>query len=246
MRNTFWRFVFLLTAVLAVFPVSVLAQPDLPKGLADRGPLTRIKFIHYRKALAKPSSPGNSKKQNSCFSYLGSGAKWRTEEDYLVNFSGSGLDETAVLDAVTKGESEWEKYGSQNIFGQGRADASAIYSDDFDGQNVLAFGNYPDAGVIAVTSVWGYFSGPPGKRELVEWDMLLNTGSSWQFGDALSDSSKMDLQNITTHELGHSAGMGDLYSLSCDQETMYGYSAEGEIIKRDLNQGDIAGISSLY
>ena len=76
--------------------------------------------------------------------------------------------------------------------------------------------------------------------------MLLNTGSDWQFGNADSDSLKMDLQNIATHELGHSAGMGDLYSLSCDQETMFGYSQEGETNKRDLNNGDIAGITSLY
>ena len=56
----------------------------------------------------------------------------------------------------------------------------------------------------------------------------------------------MDVQNIITHEIGHSAGMNDLYSTSCLQETMYGYSTEGEIKKRDLNSGDITGIRKLY
>ena len=56
----------------------------------------------------------------------------------------------------------------------------------------------------------------------------------------------MDLENIATHELGHSIGLGDLYTSSCAQETMYGYADFGEISKRDLNSGDILGISKLY
>ena len=75
--------------------------------------------------------------------------------------------------------------------------------------------------------------------------MLFNTYYPW--GDAVaSGSSVMDLQNIATHELGHSAGMDDLYSTSCNLETMYGYSTEGETIKRTLNAGDIKGIQALY
>ena len=247
MRNNFWRSALLLVAVLLVFPMSVLASSDLPKGLEDRGPLSKFTFIHYRKGRAKPPSAGGSKKQTACYSYLASGAKWKTPEDYVVNSSLSGLDSSFVMPAVTQGAVEWENYGGPNIFRDAISDDAAVYRDNVtDGQNVLAFGNYADPGVIAVTTVWGYFSGPPRTRELVEWDMFLNTGSDWQFGNADSDPAKMDLQNIATHELGHSAGMGDLYSLSCTQETMYGYSSEGETIKRDLNTGDIAGITSLY
>ena len=217
------------------------------KDQEDRGPLTKITFIHYRKGRVKPPSAGTSKKQTSCYSYLASGAKWKTPEDYFVNSSQSGLDSSFVMPAVTQGAVEWENYGGPNIFRDAISDDAAVYRDNVtDGQNVLAFGNYADPGVIAVTTVWGYFSGPPRTRELVEWDMFLNTGSDWQFGNADSDPAKMDLQNIATHEIGHSAGMGDLYSLSCTQETMYGYSSEGETIKRDLNTGDIAGITSLY
>jgi len=56
----------------------------------------------------------------------------------------------------------------------------------------------------------------------------------------------MDTQNIATHELGHAAGMGDLYETTAALETMYGYSTEGETSKRDLYFGDIAGIQNLY
>ena len=75
--------------------------------------------------------------------------------------------------------------------------------------------------------------------------MLFNESFAW--GDAdVGGQSVMDLQNIATHELGHSAGLADLYETACNQETMYGYGTEGEIIKRDLNPGDITGIQKLY
>ena len=47
-----------------------------------------------------------------------------------------------------------------------------------------------------------------------------------------------------THELGHGIGLADIYD--CELETMYGYSTEGDIIKRDLYDGDIAGLQKLY
>ena len=75
--------------------------------------------------------------------------------------------------------------------------------------------------------------------------MLLDE-NDFAWGDATLDASKMDVQNIITHEIGHSAGMNDLYSSSCLDETMYGYASEGETKKRDLNSGDIVGIKKLY
>jgi predicted Zn-dependent protease len=56
----------------------------------------------------------------------------------------------------------------------------------------------------------------------------------------------MDLRNIATHELGHAVGLADLYENACSEETMYGYSSEGETKKRDLNDGDITGLQQLY
>ena len=55
----------------------------------------------------------------------------------------------------------------------------------------------------------------------------------------------MDLQNIATHEIGHGIGLGDLYN-TCTQETMYGYSTEGDVSKRTLNSGDISGLQKIY
>ena len=56
----------------------------------------------------------------------------------------------------------------------------------------------------------------------------------------------MDLLNITVHEIGHCAGMGDLYDSGAYLESEYGYSAYGETIKRDLYTGDKTSIKKLY
>ena len=113
-----------------------------------------------------------------------------------------------------------------------------------DGKNEVYFGSISEPGAIAITIVWGYFRGPPGARELVEWDMVFDQQDfSWSSN---GDANRMDFENIATHELGHAAGLDDLYTGECAEQTMYGYAAEGETKKRTLEAGDIAGISELY
>jgi len=236
----------IIISLIGVVELSALAKSsnDIPKGLEDKGPLTKITFIHYKDGQAKPAGAGKTKTVQ-CYGFLANGAKWKTTEDYYINPLYSNLPSLFVESAVNAGVAEWEEYGGNNIFGNGIVNTNALYNDSAtDGKNVAAFGSYPDSSVIAVTNVWGYFYGPPKTRQLVEWDILFNTYFAW--GDGKENPSLMDLQNIATHELGHSAGMGDLYNTSCSLETMYGYSTEGEIIKRDLYKGDIAGIQALY
>ncbi len=113
-----------------------------------------------------------------------------------------------------------------------------------DDKNEVSFGSL-DSGTIAVTIVWGYFSGPTFARELVAWDQIYNTDYLWS-EDATGSTTEMDFENTATHELGHSIGLADIYNSSCADVTMYGYGTEGETKKRDLAPQDITGASSLY
>ena len=244
MKKSLFLSIAIITSFVLLYFVAT-AKAALPKGLVDRGPLTKITFIHYKKAFAKPPNAGGGKSAK-CYGFLANGAKWKTNEPYYVNPTGSGTDSSLVESAVLAGVTQWENDGG-NIFGDGSVDTAASYNGgNYDEQNTVTFGGGLDPGIIAVTNVWGYFGGPPSTRELVEWDLLFNNSAGWTWGDALSNSSLMDVQNIATHELGHSAGMGDLYEASCTLETMYGYSSEGETSKRDLYNGDIKGIQALY
>jgi predicted Zn-dependent protease len=77
----------------------------------------------------------------------------------------------------------------------------------------------------------------------VDFEIVFNTQFAWGTDGTLS---VMDLQNIATHELGHGFGLADLYEDQWSEQTMYGYGSYGEIKKRTLESGDIAGIQKLY
>jgi len=202
-------------------------------GRTRRGPPEKIVFIHYKKGYGKPQ-----KEDKGYYKLLVKGAKWR---DLLIDVT-IGLDITES--AINSAMGEWEEHTSAVLFGDIYYNETADWdSDKPDGDNELVFGDYPQEGVIAVCIVWGYFGGRPSLREIIEFDIMFDTDYEWSL---TGEFDKMDLQNIATHELGHGLGLGDLYKLRTSEETMYGYSTEGETKKRDLYLGDIAGIQELY
>jgi hypothetical protein len=211
-------------------------------------------IVHRKKGEAKNSNASKPGKAPACYGYLAQGAKWKTVEPWVMNAANiDGVDESAAFSIAQNGINKWEDAADGNvgnsvgvdILGAGSTTSAALTADSSapDGQNELYFGGIDDASAIGVTTVWGYFSGPAKFRELIEWDMVFDDVKFDWATDA--SAAKMDFDNIATHELGHAAGLADLYN-SCTNETMYGYGTEGETKKRDLNTGDIQGINSLY
>ncbi len=240
--------VMLISMSVIILSILFISKITHAQSKADRGPLTKKVFIHYRNPNARPDKPVKptkpSKDEEGSYTYLSNGLKWRSVEDFIVK---PYIAPIGFADAVAAGMNEWEKYVDVEIFGDVILDEDNEYRVDLstaDGDNVFAFDELSDDNIIAVTYVWGYFYGPPKTREIVEADMIFNTAFFW--GDAEVDTDVMDVLNIATHELGHVAGMGDLYDTTATRETMYGYSREGDIEKRDLYYGDIAGIQNLY
>jgi len=193
-------------------------------------------------SVEDPEEPDTS----SCYEFLARGAKWKTIEPYLVDpANDEGLGEQFITNNLATSIEKWEVVANFDILGN---EASGIVDGaDFeapDNKNEVYFSNLGETNTIAFAVVWGIFGGPPPFRELVEWDMVFNDAFTW--GDAEIDSSFMDFENIATHELGHAVGLADLYTTKCNTQTMYGYSDYGEISKRSLESGDIAGIQALY
>lgn len=198
--------------------------------------LERVDFIHY----ARPASPAAGPKTNSCYKLMG--PKWKSlPVSYSINPSNpQSLSEAFVTSTISASAETWDAATSAELYND-------AYSIDYTAQygvqnyrNAIAFGDYPDDRVIAVTSVWYTLVG----KQLVEFDMLFNTRYSW--GDATVNPAAMDLENIAVHELGHSSGLSDIYSTSCGEVTMYGYSGYGETKKRTLEQPDITGLQKMY
>ena len=207
------------------------------KGKVVEGYAFMVKDNEARKAR-KP-------KDNTCYAFLARGAKWKTVEDYIVDpTNADGLNELVVRDLLSSSIAKWEGAANYNILGDetnGVVDGADTVSPD--SKNEVMFGDIESPGVIGFAIMWGIFGGPPSQRVLVEWDMVFDDADfDWGIGEV----SKMDFENIATHELGHAVGLGDLYNMECSEQTMYGYSTEGEIKKRTLESGDIAGIQKLY
>lgn len=191
---------------------------------------------------------------SQCFSFLGKGAKWKTTEPYVLDTANTdGMTAEFVASTISTSLEAWDSEAGFDIFGTRDTDATVDGIDTVkpDGKNEVLFGDIDSPGAIAVTVVWGIFRGPPSGRELVEWDQMYDD-VDFDFGNAgptsettLGDTSIMDLQNIATHENGHSAGLGHPED-TCSEETMYRLADFGETKKRTLEAGDIAGINELY
>jgi len=195
-------------------------------------------ILRYATGFAKPGGSGAARAPK-CYGFLSKGARWKNTEHYV----------TDINDPATENSLEtWDSRVSFDVFGS-RDPSGLVDGTDTaapDDKNELYFGQIEESGVIGVTTVWGYFYGPTFARELIEWDMVLdNTDFDWSF-TATPDPTKMDYQNILTHELGHAAGLNDQYDTTCSEATMYGYGTEGETKKRDLAAPDITGIKELY
>lgn len=221
--------------LLSVMIASITATATNEK---VKEPLDKTTFIHYKDGTAKIA--GNTAKGAACYKLMG--VKWNTlPVSYAINPTNwDGLPEGVVTEAISTAAETWDDSTSAEIFNDiYTVDLSAQYGIQ-NYQNAIAFGYNLDTNVIAVTSVWYTRVG----KSIVEFDMLFNDQYIW--GDATTNTAAMDLQNIATHELGHGVGLGDIYSSACSTVTMYGYSNNGEISKRTLEQPDIAGLQKLY
>lgn len=235
--------VLIVSAFVPFIAITFARKPDNVPPL-----LEKQVFIHYKKGHAKPpwagGKPPKEDDHSDHYALLGKGVMWKSTVSYVINPTNpDGLTQAFIESAITASSSEWDSHTSYYLFGSYTIDSTATWDpDEPDYINELVFGDYSKEGVIAVTVTWGYFSGPPSTRRIVEFDIMFDTDYTW--GDATLDNTVMDLQNIATHELGHGIGLADIYD--CELETMYGYSYYGDIEKRDLHTGDISGLQKLY
>jgi len=217
-----------------------------------------LAILHPKPAVGlnhKPNHKPGGGDTIACYTFIANGARWReTEGFYIDPVNQDGYPEASVVSDISAGMSTWESQIAFNIFGTnlGAADVDGMDTVSTDGKNEIMFGDISEPGTIGVTVVWYTVGGPPWSRRIVEHDMMFED-PDYTWGNAgpttetvLGDPNIMDFLNIATHELGHSAGMGDVYDASCSQETEYGYGQRGETKKRTLNTEDITGIKLLY
>ncbi len=232
-----------------VFSLGSAVDPQTGR-IVDGYAIVKYKEGNHHRAGHGGAGSGETK----CFSLYAKGARWKTTESYAVDTTNNdNMTSQFVLDTLGTSLETWDSQVAFDIFGARDTNLIVDGADTSspDGKNEVLFADISSSGAIAVTILWGFFSGPPQGRELVEWDQVyddfdFNFGNVGQTSEtSLGNTSVMDLQNVATHEDGHASGLSHPAD-TCTEETMYRFTTEGETKRRTLNPGDIAGVNSLY
>lgn len=240
MIETRKRSVYLLPVLALLLAIGAPVQADGDKVKDDHG---LVKVVHVFKR-AKPGGAGGAPKPAT--GYKLAPWKWNVSElhytVYTSTLAGTGLLETETIASLQEGFIAWSVANPKAPTSVQHVTSSAALPDleTMSGANEILWKPLDDPGTIAVTTTWYYTRGA-NKGLAAEFDMAFNTNFAWSNS---GEADKMDVWNITTHEAGHALGLD--HSSSSTELTMYPYAAEGEIKKRDLASGDVAGILARY
>ena len=174
-------------------------------------------------------------------------AKWSSGAfDYRINTANipGDVSSSSFITYATASFQTWEDDPGSSIdfsyLGTGTGTAGSQ-----DGANTVGWGSIGDS-TIAVTYNWAsYSTGNYDSLRITETDMIFDSSKSWS-AQSSGVTGRYDVQNIGTHEAGHTFGLGDMYESADSEQTMYGYGSTGETKKRTLEWGDRAGVAALY
>ena len=168
--------------------------------------------------------------------YSYGGGKWpKNKTTYVINPNAIGV--TDGIAAIQAAANTWNSANASFEFVYGGTTSKTNIS--MDGENSIIWVNN-DIGPIATTTTWWYETDD---KTIVESDIVFND-YDYNWGTDGSPS-KMDIQTIATHELGHELQLLDLYGDIDSKKIMYGYASVGNI-KRVLNKDDVTGITEIY
>jgi hypothetical protein len=173
----------------------------------------------------------------TCQTSEGLDIKWGTFNTiYYVNTQGGPA---GSLPAIQSAMQTWTDVDTSSfVFIYGGSTSSKAYGKN-DGINIVTFGPMSTKGVLATNAFWYSVS----SGHILDSDIKFNTSYPWAVNGS---ANAYDVQNVGTHEHGHSLCLADLYDITDSEKTMYGYVSRGETEKRTLDPDDIEGISYLY
>jgi len=167
------------------------------------------------------------------------GEKWPETHPYVnYEINENTSDCTGEGEAVIAAANEWNNKCARFTFVYDGSTSATEYS--YNGHNEIMWGS--TGGSIATNYYWSV------GEDLLEFDIVFEDSFTWS---TTGSAGTYDVQNIATHELGHSLSLRDIYGDIGDEEydtakTMYGYGATGETKKRTLHPDDIDGILWIY
>ncbi len=150
-----------------------------------------------------------------------------------------GMTNPAILGAFVASGQSWDGWVNPTLFSGFAIGGSASNVGRLNGANQIGWLSLTP-GVIGTTITWYY----PATGLAVETDAGYSTAYPWSVDGR---PGHMDVQNVATHELGHSLGLDHPASTTANScLTMYASGDLGETKKRTLGDGDIHGIFAIY
>jgi hypothetical protein len=195
-------------------------------------------------------------------SYALTGYRWNQMDPQVqlyLNPTGtpSGLTAASSQSAISAAANTWDDAVAQNIFADGttvKIDYSKQVPNLFAGYSADTFSvngwkNFGNS-YLGATAYWTDGQKVNGYYSLTEADTVYNLDYQWTTDlNTAQNTGKLDLQSVAVHELGHSIGMGDLYTLPNSDprkndfaQVMNAYDAS----QRTLGNGDMTGAYLLY
>jgi len=195
--------------------------------LEETGEFTVLDGWEGKVSLNSPASSG--------FNY--SGFHWDQDDlpvPYYINEKFTSQELQAVKASFQAWEDDPESSMAYIYMG------TTTRGNETDGYNVVSWQPIDGSGEILAKTVCWYDSST---KLITEFDIVFDEDETWS---TTGELSKYDIQNVGTHEVGHTLMLKDLYDYADSEQTMYGYSSKGETKKRTLEAGDLAGIRYIY
>ncbi len=195
-------------------------------------------------AYAQPNTPV-SEGEGFGFSYQAWRWDWgQLPTSYYNYIAGTNdIPGTAEFDAVVASFNTWEndEFSGMDYTYQGTTTRFPGWPPPADGWNVvywITFATPPDWAAVT----FSYAQNMGSYYRVSEFDIWFNDNLAWGIGDP----SRLDVQNVGTHEAGHSLVLLDLNQTGNEDQTMWYTTTIGETKKRDLYWGDLNGVHYIY
>jgi hypothetical protein len=189
-------------------------------------------------AKGPPSTGGSCTDENSQTAYAlfgkarAGGLTFNITAGSIPSYLGAGTATQAIQDSAAAWNAVSPGYYTVNTSGGATRPGQ-------DGNNSIGFARLVPKTTLA--AAWVYQDTVTG--QVTESDVFYNNSYTWAALSGCNSASAVDLQNIGTHEIGHTAAL-DHVSDAGKQATMYPSAPKGEVRKRTLTTGDASGFST--